>query len=69
MKPNFESPVHTAGDLVERDITLYLGPRTEIWKHFLMESEIPEYRKIGHKMFIPASWEQFYFLTKNEMLR
>ena len=68
MKPNFEPHVHTARDLVERDITLYLAPGSEIWRQWLSESDILEYRKIAESMIITKSWEQYNAVTRNEML-
>ena len=68
MKPNFEPHVHTARDLVERDITLYENPFGEIWRQLLSQSDIPEYRKIAESMIIPESWDQYDAMTKNEML-
>ena len=68
MKPNFESPVNTAKDMVERNITLYRGPGSQLWRQMLSQSKIPEYRKIAESMIITESWEQFNAMTKNEML-
>ena len=69
MKPNFETSVQTARDLVERDITLYMKPGTgQIYKQLLSQHHIPEYRKIGENMIITKSFDQHYALTKNEML-
>ena len=68
MKPNFESPVHTARDLVERDITLYSGPDSQNWRQFLSQHSIPEYRKIAETMIITKSWNQLFAMTKYEML-
>ena len=68
MKPNFESPAHTARDLVERDITVFLLPGSHIWRQLLSQSDIPEYRKIAESMIITKSYDQFDAMTKNEML-
>ena len=68
MKPNFESPAHTARDLVERDITLLMVPEDRTWKHILSKSDIPEYRKIAESMIIALSTDQFDALTKNEFI-
>ena len=68
MKPNFESPVHTARDLVDRDITLLMVPGDRTWKHILSKSDIPEYRKIAESMINTKSWSQFDSMTKNEVL-
>ena len=68
MKPNFESPVHTARDMLERNITLYTWPTAQLWKQMLSQSDNPEYRKIAESMIITKSYYQFDALTKNEML-
>ena len=68
MKPNFEPFVHTARDLVERDITLYENPFGQIWRQLLSQSDIPEYREIAESMIITKSYDQFDAMTKNEML-
>ena len=68
MKPNFESPAHTARDLVERNITVYDVPNEENWKRWLSQSDIPEHRKIGENLFITQSWDQFDKMTQNELL-
>ena len=68
MKPNFESPVHTARDLVERDITLFHGPGTQMWRQMLSKSEIPEYRMIADSMIITKSYEMYNEMTRNEVL-
>ena len=68
MKPNFESHVHTARDLVERGIILYMWPGSQIWRQMLSRSDNLEYRKIAESMIITKSWDQFDAMTKNEML-
>ena len=68
MKPNFESHVHTARDLVERGIILYMWPGSQIWRQMLSQSDNLEYRKIAESMIITKSWDQFDAMTKNEML-
>ena len=68
MRPNFESPVHTARDLVERGITLYMWPGTQMWRQFLSKSDIPEYRKIAETMIITKTYDQYDEMTKNELL-
>ena len=68
MKPNFESPAHTASDLVERDITLFLQPGSGIWWQYLLQSDIPEYRKIAESLIVSKSWDEFLAMSKNEML-
>ena len=68
MRPNFEPFVHTARDLLERNITLYVMFTGQIWKQLLSQSDIPEYRKIAESMIISESVGQYNAMTKNEML-
>ena len=68
MKTNFESPVHTARDMVERNITLFKGPGASIWKELLSQSDNPEFRIIGENMIVPKSWSVYDALIRNEML-
>ena len=68
MRPNFEPFVHTARDLLERNITLYMLFTGQIWKQMLSQSDIPEYRKIAETMIFAESWEQYDEMTKNEFL-
>ena len=68
MKPNFESPVHTARDLVERDFTLMIVPGVRTYNDILSKSDIPEYRKIAESIINTKSWSQYNAMTKNEVL-
>ena len=36
-----------------------MGPGTEIWKQFLLESSIPEYNKLGETFLTPDNWIHF----------
>ena len=71
MKPNFESPVHTARDILERDITVYMGISDHIWKQWLSQSDIPEYRKIAESTMIlktSKNGDIHRAMTRNELL-
>ena len=59
LRPNFEEPLDTAKQLVEKNFTLYGGPGTEFWKSFLMESSIPEYNILGETYLIADDWDHF----------
>ena len=68
MKPKFESPIHTAGDLVERNITLYTVPGNQLWRQLLSQSDFPEYRKIAETTVIPKDWPEWDEITQQELL-
>ena len=42
LRPNFEEPLDTAKQLVEKNITLYGGPGGHLWKKSLLDSSIED---------------------------
>ena len=68
MRPNFEEPLDTAKQLVEKNITLYNVPGTEIWKQFLLESSIPEYNILGEHYIIADDWDHFVNMTEHDAI-
>ena len=53
LRPNFEEPLDTFKQLVEKNITLFARPGNTMWKQFLLESPILENRLLGETMIIP----------------
>ena len=68
MRPNFEEPLDTAKQLVEKNIALYNGPGAEIWKQFLLESSIPEYNILGETIVIANDYDHFDNITKHDVI-
>ena len=68
MKPNFEPPVRTLRQILDRNITLYMIPGDYGWKVLFVKSDIPELREIAKTMIIPKSWDEFDNLTKHGLL-
>ena len=68
LRPNFEEPLDTAKQLVEKNITLYDVPGTEIWKQFLQDSSIPEYKKLGEAFIISDDYDQYRNTTKHDLI-
>ena len=68
MRPNFEEPLDTAKQLVEKNITLYMIPGREIWKRFLLESSIPEYNILGETMIIADDWDHFDNISLHDVI-
>ena len=68
LRPNFEEPLDTAKQLVEKNISLYGIPATEIWKQFLLESPIPDYNKLGETMIIADDWDHYDNITKHDVM-
>ena len=67
LRPNFEDPLDTAKQLVEKNITLY--DIAQIWKQFLLESPIKEYKILGKNMIIANDYDHFDYISKNYVIR
>ena len=68
LRPNFEEPLDTAKQLVEKNITLYMIPGREIWKRFLLESSIPEYNILGETMIVADDYDQFDSIIEHDVI-
>ena len=68
LRPNFEEPLDTAKQLVEKNITLYVTPGAEIWKQFLLDSSIPEYKILGENITIPDDWDHYGYMTEHDVI-
>ena len=68
LRPNFEEPLDTAKQLVEKNITIYMSPGTQIWKQFLLKSSIPEYNILGETFLIPDDWDHLDNITEYDVM-
>ena len=68
MRPNFEEPLDTAKQLVEKNIKLYAIPGTEIWKQFLLESSITEYKILGENFIVADDLDHFDYMTEHDVI-
>ena len=68
LRPNFEEPLDTAKQLVEKKITLYGGPGFEIWKQFLLDSSIPDYNKLGETLIIADDWDHYNNMSLHDVI-
>ena len=68
MRPNFEEYLDTTKQLVEKNITVYVGAGGQIWKQFLLESSISEYNILGETMLIPDNWDQYDNTSKYDVI-
>ena len=68
MRPNFEDPLDTAKQLVEKNITLYYLPGGEFFRQFLLESSIPEYKILGETLIIPDNVNHFLNITIHDVM-
>ena len=68
LRPNFEEPLDTAKQLVEKNITLYDLPGTEFRKHFLLNSPILEYNKLGETILFADDYDHLENISKHDII-
>ena len=69
LKPNFEKPIDTIEQLVERNITLAAWPASGVfWADHLNKSKNPSYRVVAKTIEVAESWAEFDNITKYKML-
>ena len=66
--PNFEEPLDTGKQLVEKNITLFFWPGAEGYIQFLMESPVPEYRILGEHAIIADDWDHYDNITAHGIM-
>ena len=61
MRPFYEEPVETAADIIERDITPFTQPNSEIMRQFFAASNDTNYQNISRRLVVPKTiWPDFY---------
>lgn len=68
MRPNFEDPLDTAKQLVEKNIILCGSPGAEMWKQFLIDSPIPEYKILGENFIIAVTWNHYWSMSQYNII-
>ena len=68
MRPNFDDPLDTAKQLVEKNITLYSVPGSQLWKQFLLKSSIPSYNILGKNFIIPDDYVHLYNIGEYDVI-
>ena len=67
MKPNFEEPLDTINQLVEKNITISYWPGAEGIKVWLTNSPTPEYNILGENVIVAKNWEEYENTTANDI--
>ena len=69
MKPNFEEPLDTAKQLVERNIKILLDPYYgEIGRQVLLDSPIPEFKILGENAVVADDWYQYDDMMRYDIM-
>ena len=66
LRPNFEEPLDTLDQLVEKKIILFGFPGSELWKQFLLDSSI--YNKLGQTYIVADDDDHFYDMIKYDVM-
>ena len=69
LRANFDDPVDSAKDLVDRNYVLIMAPWALMWKQWLATHDNPHYNKIAETMIITKSWDHFRDLIKNGIMK
>ena len=64
LRPSYEIPVETADDLINRDITPFMMPGSELYKQMIATSSDPTYQEISRRLVIAKDWDEY-----DDMLR
>ena len=68
LKPNFEAPLDSAKDLVDRNIQLFTWPNGGIWKQFLANSPIKEYQLLAERLYVTKNNSEYDYITEKYLI-
>ena len=68
LRANYDDPVDSAQDIVDRNLTLFDAPWTEYWIQWLANHANHHYNKISETMIIAESFDQYYDLVKHGIM-
>ena len=58
LRANYEKPIDSAQDIIERNMRVFTTPYADGFRDWMMEDgNLPEYRKIGKQMNVPSGWQ------------
>ena len=64
LTPNFESPVDSSEDVLERNLIPYVHPGGFIWKQRLQDSVSKANQELSEKLIIPDDYDAFFNLSE-----
>ena len=68
LRPNFENPIDTAREIVERNLTVLMWPNGHIWIQFLAQSPIEDYQRLSDRMYVTKDNAEQYFLAEQGVI-
>ena len=67
LKQNFDVPIDSSADLVNRNITPYVHPGGFVWKDVLKNSPIKANQELSSRLVIPEDWDAWEVLTQKAL--
>ena len=64
LKKSYEEPVETVEDLINRDITPFLGPGREIFRQVFAASPDPNYQELSRRLVIAKDYYEFFDMVR-----
>ena len=68
MRANFDDPVDTAQDILDRNMILFDVPGAEMWKQWLAQHPNTEYNKLAETMIIAKTWDEWDKMVEHGIL-
>ena len=68
LRANFDDPVDSAQDIVDRNLIVVMAPWMDMWKQWFATHANPHYRKISETMIIAESWDQLAWYMEDGII-
>ena len=68
LRANFDDPVDSAQDIVDRNLIVVMAPWMDMWKQWFATHANPHYRKISETTIVPESVDQYFDLVEHGIM-
>ena len=59
LRPNFEEPISSAEQMIEKNITVFFGANARAWIDFFANSKIQAYQDLSKSMILAKGWNDY----------
>ena len=67
LMPQYAKPVDSAQEILDRGMIPIVDDGGLYWKHFLLQSSIPTYQKLGEIAVVPEDTDQRYKMVREDI--
>ena len=68
LMPQYEKPVNSAQDILDRGMIPFVWYGGKFWKHFLLQSSNPVYQKLGEIVVVPKDFDEWSKIMQEDIL-